>query len=151
MQIALASTNRAKLAAAQAVATRVFGYAEVHAVAVAIDMPAQPIGDEETQTGAITRARAAVTSAGADLGIGLEGGLRSTLRGWALCSWAAVVDAAGAVGVGGGGILLLPPSVVRRVLAGEELGPVIDELAQMAETRQGLGASGILTRGLLNR
>ncbi len=151
MQIALASTNRAKLAAAQSVATRVFGDAEIQPVAVAIDMPAQPIGDEETQAGAIARARAAVASARVDLDIGLEGGLRRTLGGWALCSWAAVVDTAGVVGVGGGGILLLPPAVVGRVLAGEELGPVIDELAQVAETRQGLGASGILTKGWLNR
>ena len=151
MQIALASTNRAKLAAAQAVAARVFGDVEIQPVVVAIDMPAQPVGDEATQAGAIARARAAIASAGADLGIGLEGGLRRTLGGWALCSWAAVVDAAGAVGVGGGGILLLPPSVVARVLAGEELGPVIDELAQLAETRQGLGASGVLTRGFLDR
>ncbi len=151
MQISLASTNRAKLAAAQAVATRVFGDARIQPVAVTTDLPAQPIGDEETQAGAIARARAAVASGASDLGIGLEGGLRSTLGGWALCSWAVVVDVAGAVGVGGGGILLLPPKVVERVLAGEELGPVIDELAQMAETRQGLGASGVLTRGLLDR
>ena len=151
MQIALASTNRPKLAAAQAVATRVFGDAQIQPVAIAINAPAQPIGDEETQTGALARARAAIASAGTDLGIGLEGGLRRTLGGWALCSWAAVVDAADTVGVGGGGILLLPPWVVARVLVGEELGPVIDELAQLAETRQGLGASGVLTRGLLDR
>ncbi len=151
MRITLASTNRAKLAAAQAVAERVFGQTEIEAVTVAIDMPPQPIGDEQTQAGAIARARAAVASAGGDLGIGLEGGLRSTLGGWALCSWAAVADAAGTLGVGGGGILLLPPAVVGRVLAGEELGPVIDELAQMAETRHGLGASGVLTRGFLDR
>jgi non-canonical (house-cleaning) NTP pyrophosphatase len=72
MQIALASTNRAKLAAAQAVTTRVFGQTEIHTVAVAIEIPAQPIGDEETQAAAIARARAAVASVGADLGIGLE-------------------------------------------------------------------------------
>ena len=57
MRIALASTNRAKLAAAQAVAERVFGRAEIQAVTVAIDMPSQPIGDEQTQAGAIARAR----------------------------------------------------------------------------------------------
>ena len=151
MRIALASTNRAKRAAVQAVAARVFSDSEIQPVVVTIDLPAQPIADRQTQAGAIARARAADVSAGADLGIGLEGGLRRTLGGWALCSWAAVVDLAGVVGVGNGGILLLPPSVVARVLSGEELAPVIDELAQMTETRQGLGASGVLTRGLLNR
>jgi inosine/xanthosine triphosphatase len=151
MRIVLASTNRAKLGAAHAVARRVFTDVDVRGVLVEGDLPAQPIGDEHTQAAAITRARAAVTLGDADLGVGLEGGLRETLGGWALCSWAAVTDPAGTLGVGGGGIVLLPPNVVERVLAGEELGPVMDELAQAVDTRHGPGASGILTGGLLNR
>jgi inosine/xanthosine triphosphatase len=151
MQIALASTNRAKLGATRAVVARIFQQSEVQAVTVVANVPDQPIGDEQTQAGAIARARAALASDGANLGIGLEGGLRQTLGGWALCSWAAVVDRTDRLGVGGGGILLLPPMVVERVLAGEELGPVMDELAQETETRHGRGASGILTGGLLDR
>ncbi len=151
MQAVLASKNRAKLMATQAVITRVFPDSRVRSVTVAVEVPAQPIGDEQTQAGAIGRARAAVSQSGADFGIGLEGGLRQTLAGWALCSWAAVADAHGTVAVGGGGILLLPPHVVERVLAGEELSPVMDELAQATETRHGLGASGILSGGLIDR
>ena len=151
MQAVLASTNRAKLTAAQAVLGRVFSGTIVSSVTVAVDVPAQPIGDEQTQAGAIARAREAVRHGGADLGIGMEGGLRETYAGWALCSWAAVVDAHGTVGVGGGGILLLPPHVVERVLAGEELSPVMDELAQATEIRHSLGASGILSGGLIDR
>jgi len=151
MLVALASHNRAKVAATEAVVRRVFPAAEVRPVVVTAVVPAQPIGDEQTQMGAITRARAARAVAGADVGIGLEGGLRSTCAGWALCSWAAVVASTEQVGLGGGGILLLPSAVVERVLAGEELGAVMDELAQATETRHGQGASGILTGGLLNR
>ena len=151
MRIVLASTNRAKLAATQAVMGRVFPHAEVQGVTVSVDVPAQPIGDEATQAGAISRAREAIGLNGAELGLGLEGGLRQTLAGWALCSWAAIVDANGLVGVGGGGILLLPPSVVERVLAGAELGPIMDDLAQATDTRHSLGASGILTGGRLDR
>jgi inosine/xanthosine triphosphatase len=151
MQIMLASTNRAKLAATHAVAHRIFTAPVVQTVTVAVDVPHQPIGDDETQAGAITRARAAAAVDHAHLGVGLEGGLRQTRAGWALCSWAAVADARGRLGVGGGGIVVLPSQVVARVLAGEELGPVMDELAQAADTRHGLGASGILTGGLLHR
>lgn len=151
MQIVLASTNRAKLSATQAVMGRVWPDADVQGVTVSVDVPAQPIGDEATQAGAISRAKEAIRRNGADLGLGLEGGLRQTLAGWALCSWAAVVDSNGLVGVGGAGILLLPPSVVDRVLAGAELGPIMDELAQANETRHNLGASGILSGGLLDR
>ncbi len=151
MQVVLGSTNRAKLMATQAVIKRVFPDSSVQSVTVAVDVPVQPIGDEQTQAGAIARARTAISASGADFGIGMEGGLRQTNAGWSLCSWAAVVDAVGTVGVGGGGILLLPPRVVERVLAGEELSPVMDELAQATETRQGLGASGILSGGLIDR
>ncbi len=151
MRIMLASTNRAKLAATHAVAHRIFTAPVVQTVTVAVDVPHQPIGDDETQAGAVARARAAAAVDHAHLGVGLEGGLRQTLAGWALCSWAAVADARGRLGVGGSGIVLLPSQVVARVLAGEELGPVMDELAQAADTRHGLGASGILTGGLLHR
>ncbi len=129
MQIMLASTNRAKLAATHAVAQRVFTQSVVQVAMVTVDVPHQPIGDEQTQAGAIARARAAAALDHAHLGVGLEGGLRQTLAGWALCSWAAVADVRGRLGVGGGGIVLLPSQVVERVLAGEELGPVMDELA----------------------
>ena len=57
MRITLASTNHAKRAAVQAVAARIFSDAEIQPVVVTIDLPAQPIGDEETQAGAIARAR----------------------------------------------------------------------------------------------
>ncbi len=151
MQIALGSTNQAKVAAVRKVVARIFPAAVVHALPVQVDVPAQPIGDEQTQAGAVARARAALQSTGADLGIGLEGGLRTTTAGWALCSWAAVVDKRGALGVGGSGILLLPRPIVERVLAGEELGPLMDELAQQTGTRHNLGASGVLTGGLVDR
>ena len=73
---------------------------------VQVDIPAQPIGDEQTQSAAIARPRAAVALWDANLAVGLEGGLRQTIGGgWALCSWAAVVDTEGKLGVGGGGIL----------------------------------------------
>ena len=151
MKIGLGSTNRAKVAALNSVASRLYPRAAVVPVAVQVDVPAQPIGDEQTQAGAVARARAVLSETGAELGVGLEGGLRTTVGGWALCSWAAVVDAQGRLGVGGGGILLLPPRIVERVLGGEELGPLMDELAQLTSTRHSLGASGVLTGGLVDR
>jgi len=149
--ILVGTQNRAKIAAASAVLTHLYGPVELRPVTVSIPVPAQPLSDAVTQEGAIARARASVNTPGAAFGIGLEGGLRETLAGWALCSWAAVVDARGALGLGAGPILPLPARVSKRVLSGEELGPVMDELTGQHDIRQGPGAFGILTGGAINR
>jgi len=90
--VVLGSANRPKLAATSAVFQRLYPGAEVRPVEVRVDVPAQPIGDVQTQQGAILRARAALEKERADFGVGMEGGLRETLTGWALCLWAAVVE-----------------------------------------------------------
>ena len=63
---------------------------------------------------------------------GLEGGLHPVAVGgtreWALSSWAAVTDGT-AWGYGGGGNLIVPAPIVEEVLAGRELGDVIDRIA----------------------
>ena len=48
-----------------------------------------------------------------------------------------------------GGQLLLPPRVAVRLRAGAELGPVMDELLGTSNIKQGLGAIGYLTGGLI--
>lgn len=149
--VSLGSANRAKLGATSAVFTRLYGIVEVRPVEVDAGVPAQPIGDEQTQAGAIARARAALVRESADFGVGMEGGLRETLGGWALCSWAAVVDRKGTLGLGAGSILVLPRKVVERVLSGEELSLVMDALTGQQHIGQGPGAMGVLTEGAISR
>jgi len=62
-----------------------------------------------------------------------------------------VVDAHGTVNVGGGIVIVLPRAVVQRVLAGEELSPVMDAVTGEQETGKGPGAVGLLTHGALTR
>jgi non-canonical (house-cleaning) NTP pyrophosphatase len=50
-----------------------------------------------------------------------------------------------------GGQLLLPPRVAARMRAGDELGPVMDDLLGTSNIKQGLGAIGYLTGGLIPR
>ena len=57
----------------------------------------------------------------------------------------------GVVGTGGGASVLLPPSVAQRVRAGSELGPAVDELTGLHNTKQKGGAIGALTQGWLTR
>lgn len=153
--IAVGSTNPVKIAAVRAVLDRIVPSARVEGVAVMSGVPDQPFGDEETQAGARTRGRAALTALaahGATLGIGLEGGVVPMADGrLRTCAWAVVVDATGREGVGGSLSMPLPPVVARRVLAGEELGHAMDAVAQSVGTKHGRGAVGILTAGLIDR
>ena len=149
--IAVGSTNPVKIAAVRAVTARAFPGAEITGLDVDSGVPEQPWSDAETRRGAFTRARAALSVTGADLGVGLEGGVVDTEMGLVTCAWCVIVDGGGRMGVGGGVHLLVPPSVARVLRAGGELGPAMDRLTGQHNTKQAQGAVGILTGGLSNR
>lgn len=151
MRIAVGSTNPVKVAAVRQVVLRHWPEAEVVALDVNTGVRAMPMSDAESQEGARNRALAAQAQAQADLGIGLEGGVNPEPIGLVLHGWVVAVDGHGRFGIGGAGRLPLPPAIAQRVLAGEELGPVMDELLGQAEVRKQGGAVGALTAGLVLR
>ncbi|MCA0374803.1 MAG: inosine/xanthosine triphosphatase [Gemmatimonadetes bacterium] len=151
-RVTVGSTNPVKVAAVRAVVARVWPAVHVTGVAVSSGVPDQPFGDEETQAGARTRARAALAATDAELAVGLEGGVvRLPGGGLRSCAWAVAVDRAGREGVGGSLAMPLPAVVARRVEAGEELGHAMDAVARVVGTKHGAGAVGILTAGLIDR
>jgi inosine/xanthosine triphosphatase len=151
--IAVGSLNPVKLAAVTAVVERCADGIQVMGLAVESGVPDQPWGDAETQAGALTRARGALAVCpDADLGIGIEGGVvRETDGTVRTCAWAAVVDRAGVISTGGSLAMPLPPAVVALLEAGVELGHAMDTVAGTTNVKQGRGAVGILTGGLLTR
>lgn len=151
MHIVIGSLNPVKRQAAEAVLAPLYPGASFAALDVPSGVPVQPWGDAQTRTGAINRARAALAQAGADLAVGLEGGLVRTELGLMTCAWAAVAGSDGRIGVGGGSHVLLPASAVESLEAGQELGAVMDALTGERNTKHGLGAIGILTDGLESR
>lgn len=152
VKAAVGSTNPVKIAATTAVLRRVYGEdVSVEPVAVESGVSHQPWGNEETQRGALNRAQAAQRTSGTTLGVGFEGGLLE-VQDWVFtCAWCAVVRDDGLVGIAGGENVLLPPSVVADVRAGAELGPAMDVLTGLHNTKQGGGAIGALTGGRLDR
>ena len=152
MRASVGSTNPVKVAATAGVLRRVYGDGvDVEPVAVESGVPVQPWGNDETLRGAINRARAARRVTGATLGVGFEGGLLEVQGHVFTCAWCAVVCEDGVVGMAGGESVLLPPSVAADVRAGAELGPSIDVLTGLHNTKQGGGAIGALTGGQLDR
>ena len=163
MIVLLGSTKPAKvdgardaLQAIAAVDPR-FANPDIRTVDLTHVAPRMPMTVAEIVNGARLRAEALVQHpsfrAGETFAIGLEGGLNpvdlSDRLLLALHTWAAATDGE-AWGFGAGGAVTIPPRVARRVLAGEELGDVVDQLAG-APTRGTRGAWGVLTRDLVGR
>ncbi|HSP82003.1 MAG TPA: inosine/xanthosine triphosphatase [Myxococcaceae bacterium] len=147
--IAAGSKNPAKSTAVRVVSEKAFPNSEVVAVEAPSGVPAQPIGEEQTALGARNRARAALAAVpGARLGVGLEGGVD---RDGHLINCVAVVEAGGRENQAWGVRFPLPPSIVERVLRGEELGPVMDEVSGLTASKKELGAVGILSNGIFTR
>lgn len=149
--IAVGSTNPVKVAAATQAINRIWPTATLTPVAVVSGVRPQPMSDEEAITGAINRARCARQAIDADLGIGLEGNVDANGHGFFITGWAAVVDQAGTLGIGGGGRFLVPPAIATALQNGGELGALMDQLVGEENTKQRQGAVGILTGGLISR
>jgi inosine/xanthosine triphosphatase len=151
MKIAVGSANPVKVEAVRTMTQRVWPEAEIVAVAVPSGVSAMPMSDAEALTGARNRAKAARQTAAADLGVGLEGGVNAEPFGLALHGWVVIVDGNGREGIGGGARLPLPQAIAQRVLAGEELGDVMDDVLNDHNVKQKGGAVGALTAGLVMR
>ena len=149
--VAVGTTNPAKLKPVQSVFGSVFPGATVLGVSVPSGVREQPIGEEETLLGAVNRAKAALAVVpDAAWGVGLEGGVRYDAHGCWLFGAVAVVNGT-RLEVGRTAELKLPPQVAERIRAGEELGPIMDDLSGVQNTKQKAGTVGFLTNGLLSR
>ena len=150
-RVVVGSRNPVKVAAVRAVLERAGCPARVEGLAVASGVADQPLGDAETIRGATQRARAALHASGADIAVGLEGGVVEEEGFMRTCAWAAVVSRDGRVGVGGSLAMILPDRVATLVRDGVELGHAMDRVTGAHNTKHNAGAVGILTAGLVDR
>jgi inosine/xanthosine triphosphatase len=149
--VVVGSTNPVKIAAVAAVLARSGSRARVDGIAVPSGVRDQPEGDAETIRGATQRAAAALRETGADLAVGLEGGIVEEDGQMRTCAWAAVVSRDGRTSVGGSLAMPLPNRVAALVREGVELGHAMDRVSGGQDTKRGAGAVGILTAGLVDR
>jgi len=150
--VALGSVNPVKVKATCNVMKRIYGReVEVIPVQVESGVSHTPIGETEIIRGAENRARNALRKVDADLGVGMEGGITRKFDKYFLTGWCAVINRLGECFLGCSVYMELPESVVNRVLRGEELGFVMDELTGIKDTKKKMGAIGIFTRGILSR
>ncbi len=145
--IAVGSTNAAKVNAVLQGVQAYWPTANVTGAEVKSGVPDQPIGFEQTMQGAINRARAA-KAGGADLGIGLEGGVMKIGGNWVMFSFVAVTDGQKEVAIPTTGTPL-PRSWGQAMLAGGELRPHVKSLGLEYDYTKGVNA--ILTNDIVKR
>jgi inosine/xanthosine triphosphatase len=155
LKVLVGSANPVKIGAARDVFEQYFQDVEVVGVEVASGVPAQPVGDD-TFAGAENRARALVSlnrerELRADYCAGPEGGIAQLYRRWFAFGVLCVADAEGRLGFGVSPLFELPPGITGDLLAGEELGHVVDRLSGQHNTKQKGGAIAFLTQDRVNR
>lgn len=150
MNIAIGTTNRAKVGAVIDALTPFYPNANFIPIQVDSDVADQPFSDEETRLGAMNRARAAKEQTGANIAFGLEGGVRELDGILYCCNWGAVATDT-TVYASSGAQFMLPDEVADAVRAGTELGPVMDAYTKQHDTRHHSGAIGVFTDGLIDR
>ena len=154
MIVAVGTKNRAKIEGVSRALGKAWADAEIISVESDSGVSAMPMTDEEGILGAINRAKGALKSvAGAVYGIGLEGTANENKYGVFLGGWVAIVDNTGKAGIGSSGKVLLPEWIAKRLKAGEELGPITQNMMGDSENkiRHSLGTCGLLTNGLYTR
>jgi len=152
MRLAVGSGNPVKRRAVEQAVTETLEGPTVEAVPVDSGVSEQPSGRAETLAGAKNRAANAFAAGEYDLGVGLEGGVAEVdgTEGLFLIMWAAVTDGE-QVGHGAGPSFRLPDSIGDRVEAGEELGPVMDDVLGEDGVAEKQGAAGALSSGVVDR
>ncbi len=153
IKIAIGSENKAKISAVENIIGQVWGNVEFSYHSTNSMVRAQPLNDDEAIDGAINRARQALELGKADYGIGLEGTVDTNKHGMFLCGWVVILSKDNIYGPGSSGKMLLPDDIAYRINAGEELGPIMQELMKDDKNsiRQHEGANGILSNGLYTR
>ena len=153
LKIVVTSKNPVKIAAVEAAFRLQLPQVKLQTVAVSVasGVADQPMSDRETRQGARTRvANARQAYPDADYWVGLEGGL-DVFDGCLMAfAWMVVADN-NRISETRSVTLPLPPKVQELVSTGLELGDANDKVFSTLNSKQGGGAFGLLTDGLMTR
>ncbi|WP_404404407.1 DUF84 family protein [Jeotgalibacillus malaysiensis] len=148
MNLALGTTNKAKVQAAEAC----WNFGEVRGFKTESGVNDQPFGHDETRQGAINRAVNAASCFPEAAGLGLEGGVAEMVDGLYICNWGALtVPGFKEPFTASGASIRLPDELAVPLREGQELGPLMQEFSSQKNIRQHDGAVGFFTNGRITR
>lgn len=155
MIILVGSTNPVKIEAAISAFQKHYDEINVIGIDVSSGVNDQPIGDE-TFIGAENRAIALKTKdneehRNANYFVGIEGGITKVYNRWFAFGGVCVIDRHLNKGFGSSAHFEIPREITNRLLDGEELGSVMDEVLATKNSKQKGGAISFFTNGVMNR
>ena len=154
LKVVVTSHNPVKIAAAREAFLSQFPTREIQLIPLAVEsgVPDQPMSDEETRQGARNRvANARLKNPDADYWVGLEGGLDFFDGRLMAFAWMVIAAGNDQISEIRSVTLPLPPEVQALVSEGLELGEANDRVFSTLNSKQGGGAFGLLTDGLMTR
>ena len=154
LKVVVTSHNPVKIAAAREDFLSQFPTREIQLIPLAVEsgVPDQPMSDEETRQGARNRvANARLKNPDADYWVGLEGGLDFFDGRLMAFAWMVIAAGNDQISEIRSVTLPLPPEVQALVSEGLELGEANDRVFSTLNSKQGGGAFGLLTDGLMTR
>lgn len=152
VQVVIASENPVKIRAVSGAFQACFPEASLcfEGVSVASGVSDQPQDDAETRRGALNRTLNASRTGLADYYVGVEGGIEWQADDMACFAWV-VVKSNTKIGQGRTATFYLPKRVATLVKQGKELGEADDIVFGQQNSKQKMGAIGLLTDGLIDR
>ena len=155
MKVLVGSTNPVKLNAVKESFALYFEDIIIEGISVNSGVPAQPV-NSQTFEGAKNRALElkkvnSEKNLSADFFVGIEGGIKEAYGKWFAFGCMCIMKEDGKFSFGTSAHFELPDIVTKRLLNGEELGFVMDEIMQEKNTKQKGGAISFFTNGKMNR
>ena len=154
MKVIVSSHNPVKIGAVKEAFLSRFPMDEIQLVPVNVksDVPDQPMSDQVTRQGARNRVNNAKTKyPDADYWVGMEGGLDFFDGQLMAFAWMVIAGSEDRISETRSVTLPLPPRVQELVIGGLELGEANDLVFSTMNSKQGGGAYGLLTDGLMTR
>jgi inosine/xanthosine triphosphatase len=153
--VVIASTNPVKIRATEMGFKAVWPDQEFEFVGVkaSSEISNQPMTDEETLLGANNRAWNAMTlHPNGDFYVGLEGGVEDINEELHEFAWIVVTTWSGELSGKAKTCTFIAPEVFRMmVMDGKEVGEASDAVFGTSNSKQDMGAIGLLTRGVIDR
>lgn len=154
MKIIVTSHNPVKISAVREAFLSRLPLSDIELIPVSVEsnVPDQPMSDRVTLQGARNRVNNAKTSfPDADYWVGMEGGLDYFDGRLMAFAWMVIAASKDRISETRSATLPLPPRVQELVIGGLELGEANDQVFSTLNSKQGGGAYGLLTDGLMTR
>lgn len=151
LKIIVGSKNPVKIKCVENAFSKYFKNVKVIGKEIKSGVSHQPKIEKETIQGAVNRANQILRKYRPDFGVGIEGGLEYIKGKLYTFAWVCIKSKEGKKGLGRTASFPLPPKIEKLIKGGKELGDADDIVFGIKDTKQKMGAIGLLSKGKLNR